>query len=563
MSDDKHSFRDSLLIHLRDSRTNAYTLDNIKGLGELADSWLYRNVLSFDDLVSAWLRIRTKSGKLERFTLSPAQQQLSNNWGARNIVLKARQLGITTYVAARFFIHTITHAGTLSVQVAHDQDAAEEIFQIVHRFVENLPPGVRRELRTSRSNVRQIVFPGLDSEYRVETAADPNAGRGLTIQNLHCSEVARWTGDPADTLASLRAAVPPAGSTIVLESTPNGAAGAFYSEWNTAAETGYVQHFFPWWIDPNYLGRGRPPEKFTDEEKALIDAHGLSRQQIAFRRHIRSNFRGLAVQEFAEDPVSCFRASGECVFDLDAIEARLKELVAPAATRDSGRVQIFFPPQATAEYVIGVDPAGGGVEGDYACAQIVERASGMQCAELHAHLTPQELASQVAALAREYNQALVAVERNNHGHAVLAYLDTSEHYDNIFFQSQAGRNISQGSVSGSVRGSVRGCPTLVAHGQGGIPPGASPGWLTTAASRPRIIEQLAAFLANDAHLLHSRGLLEECRTFVRDETGFAAAASGSHDDRVLAMAIALEVRSLTAGRAKRRVPQAKASAAHA
>jgi hypothetical protein len=280
-----------------------------------------------------------------------------------------------------------------------------------------------------------------------------------------------------------------------------------------------------------------------------MTAHSLTSSQIAFRRQIRSNFRGLAVQEFAEDPVSCFRASGECVFDLNAIEARLKELVAPAATRDSGRLQIFFPPQASAEYVIGVDPAGGGVEGDYACAQIVERASGMQCAELHAHLTPQELASQVASLAREYNQALVAIERNNHGHAVLAYLDTSEHYDNIFFQSQTGRNISHASASAAQR-------------QGGIPPGASPGWLTTAASRPRIIEQLAAFLSNDAHLLHSRGLLEECRTFVRDETGFAAAASGSHDDRVLAMAIALEVRALTAGRSKRKVPQPKALAAH-
>ena len=44
---------------------------------------------------------------------------------------------------------------------------------------------------TSRSNVRQIVFPRLDSEYRVE-AADANAGRGMTIHNLHCSEVSRW-----------------------------------------------------------------------------------------------------------------------------------------------------------------------------------------------------------------------------------------------------------------------------------------------------------------------------------------------------------------------------------
>jgi hypothetical protein len=71
----------------------------------------------------------------------------------------------------------------------------------------------------------------------VETAADPNAGRGLTIHNLHCSEVARWPRDALETLASLRAAVPPSGE-VVLESTPNGAGGRFYEEWELAEENG-------------------------------------------------------------------------------------------------------------------------------------------------------------------------------------------------------------------------------------------------------------------------------------------------------------------------------------
>ena len=82
----------------------------------------------------------------------------------------------------------------------------------------------------------------------------------------------------------------------------------------------------------------------------------------------------------------------------------------------------YFPPQPGKDYIIGVDPAGGGSEGDYACAQVIDRASGMQCAELRGHLTPAELASRVAILSRDYNMALVAVERNNHGHAVLGHL---------------------------------------------------------------------------------------------------------------------------------------------
>jgi len=191
-----------------------------------------------DLLVEALLRVRSKSRRLIRLRPNRAQIEFSRNHSKRSIVLKARQLGITTYVAARFFVQTITQPGTVTVQVAHDQESAEEIFKIVHRFWENLPEGMRDgALMTSRANIRQIVFPRLDSEYRVATAADANAGRGMTIHNLHCSEVSRWPRNVEDTLASLRSAVPEDGE-IVLESTPNGAGGIFYEEWQRAGETG-------------------------------------------------------------------------------------------------------------------------------------------------------------------------------------------------------------------------------------------------------------------------------------------------------------------------------------
>ncbi len=124
-------------------------------------------------LMEGLLKIRDKNGRLHKLQLNRAQQDLERTSTNRNIVLKARQLGVTTYVAARFFINCITREGTLSVQVAHDQRSAEEIFRIVHRFLDNLPEPLRKgALVTSRANVRQIVFPVFDSEYRVETAAD-------------------------------------------------------------------------------------------------------------------------------------------------------------------------------------------------------------------------------------------------------------------------------------------------------------------------------------------------------------------------------------------------------
>ena len=457
-------------------------------------------------LMQSLLRIRNRAGALAPLALTRAQIELARNRSSRKIILKARQLGATTWVAARFFLRTITHPGTLTVQVAHDQESAEEIFKIVHRFLENLPEPMRLgPLRTSRANVRQIVFPELDSEYRVATAADPNAGRGLTIQNLHCSEVARWPRHAAATLASLRAAVPANGE-IVLESTPNGAAGCFYDEWQRAAESGYSRHFFPWWHEPAYQ-LDADPHPLTAEEIELAQRHGLSSRQIAYRRDLQSSFRGLAPQEFCEDAASCFLASGECVFDLEVIEKRLEFAAQQyCEQRENGALCVWYPATASRQYIIGVDPAGGGSEGDYSCAQVIDRATGLQCAELRGHFPPQDLARRVTALAVEYNHAQLIIERNNHGHAVLAYLSTTRRYENLYCK------------------------------------GGDPGWVTTTFTRPLMLESFASALSEASSGMNSRTLLEECKTFVRRDNGSAGAAPGAHDDCIVAMAIALAVR---------------------
>ncbi len=472
-------------------------------------------------MIARQLKVRDKRGKLRFLFLNRAQKEYARRCRKHNIVLKARQLGITTYVAARFFNHTMTHPGTLSVQVAHDQQAAEEIFRIVHRFVENLPAPLRKGvLRTSRANVRQIVFPCIDSEYRVETAADPNAGRGLTIQNLHCSEVARWPRDAAATLASLRAAVPPDGE-IVLESTPDGACGCFYDEWVRARQTGYTRHFFPWWWEPTYRREVKIMD-FTETELELMLKHRLDAGQIAFRREMRANFGSRMAEEYAEDPESCFMASGDCIFDVEVIDRRMREQRTIVEQRNNATMLVFFPAitgdngAMPKEYIIGVDPSGGGSDGDYACAQVIERSSGMQCAELQGHFAPADLAARVALIGREYNHALIAVERNNHGYAVLASLTLHEGYNNVYHQ------------------------------------GNQAGWLTSAASRPRMLENFAATLTNAPFLFSSTRLLEECRTFVRHPDGSASAANGTHDDLVMSMAVAQAVRAEVAPNAARK-----------
>ena len=462
-----------------------------------------------DNWIEEHLKIRTKAGTIVPFKLNAAQREYSRvaleRGAKKNIVLKARQLGMTTYIAARLFVQTISHEGMLTMLVAHNRDAAEEIFRIVHRFWNNLADELRTgALKTSHSSARELVFPALDSEFTV-TSADDNAGRGRTIQNLHCTEVSRWGNDAEEALVSLRAALVPQGE-IVLESTANGAWGQFYQEWQQADETGYVRHFFPWWFEESYVSDVGPGFELTEDEKALADLHELSNRQIAWRRSQWAAMRGLAKQEFAEDATTCFKATGECAFELDSIEEALLKAVPPVATEDNHALLTWLPPQPGREYVIGVDPAGGGVDGDYSCAEVIDREWGMQCAELHGHFNPMELAKKVADLGNRYNLAQVAVESNNHGGSVLADLNNLG-YLNIY------------------RGE---------YGEG---------WLTSAKSRPPMIENLGWALLRDAGLFRSERFLNECRTFVRQKNGIPAAAQGSHDDCVMAMAIGWAVRA--------------------
>jgi hypothetical protein len=280
---------------------------------------------------------------------------------------------------------------------------------------------------------------------------------------------------------------------------------------------GYLQHFFPWWWEGTYRSEVGPGFEMTPEEAELARVNGLTVEQIAWRRQQWASLRGLAPQEFAEDAVGCFRASGECVFELEIVDKALADAREPLERKDNGRLAMWMPPRPGRRYVIGVDPAGGGVKGDYTCAQVIDRKTGMQCAEMHGHFSHKETATKSVELAKLYNSALIAVERNNHGSGVLAHLERSDYHE---IYQEKGWN----------------------------------GWLTSAVSRPAMVERLIAVLMENPELFPSARLWNECRTFVRTASGRPEAAPGAHDDCVMALGIALAVREETAGeKAKEKV----------
>ena len=100
-----------------------------------------------------WLRVRDRQGKLRPLMANAAQRAFELQRGRQNIVLKARQMGMTTWIAGQFFLQTMMQPGVLTVQVAHTREAAEGIFAVVQRMWANLPEDLREgPLRRSKAN---------------------------------------------------------------------------------------------------------------------------------------------------------------------------------------------------------------------------------------------------------------------------------------------------------------------------------------------------------------------------------------------------------------------------
>ena len=173
------------------------------------------------------LLIRPKSGGLEPLVFNNAQlelhrrleEQLAKTGKVRAIVLKARQLGISTAIAARFLKKTIQTPGIRTIIIAHTRPASGNLFKMIKRYIENMPPDVKPSIGTA--NQQELSFDRVDSGYAVAVATDEGAGRSDTAQLLHGSECAFWA-DMQEQLSALLQTVPRLpGSEVILESTGN------------------------------------------------------------------------------------------------------------------------------------------------------------------------------------------------------------------------------------------------------------------------------------------------------------------------------------------------------
>src|SRR6266566_8084260 len=210
-------------------------LDNL--IGEGAHATRLRSDLPY--FAETALKLRAKDGPLAPFTFNPAQaklhalieEQKAKTGRVRVIILKARQVGVSTYVAARFYHQTINRPGLRCIIIGHERRASSNLFQMVKRFHDHLPDELRPSV--GASNAEELIFDRLDSGYLVSVASSEGTGRSATAQLLHASEAAFWDDLPIQ-MASLMQTVPDLDATeIAIESTANGF-NDFHSLWRKA-----------------------------------------------------------------------------------------------------------------------------------------------------------------------------------------------------------------------------------------------------------------------------------------------------------------------------------------
>jgi hypothetical protein len=477
------------------------------------------------------LWLRTKERAVAPFLLNRPQRDYYHQRTSRNLILKARQLGFTTLTCGLFFADTLLNPNTDSAVVGHDADSSQRIFQIVHLFQQRLPETEKQEIgRPHILNRREIYWPKLNSRFYVGTAGSLTFGRGQTINNLLCSEFAYWP-KPEEALIALTEALTPKGR-VVVESTANGTGGHFHETWVAAraGENGFRPHFYAWWWAPEYRLLGPPLGELTKEEQQLKQLHDLDDDQLRWRRAKTRELRDRFAQEYPEDDVTCFLASNRGCFDLRALaEAGMRIAGEPQpehvlSLRDRSGQSLAISParlfiwrraEAGHSYVVGSDTGEGLAHSDPSAACVLDETSGEQVAELQGRVSPERFARLLDALGRYYHEAHLGVERNGHGHSVLNTLMHTTHYPALYHHTD--------------------------YDQSGLQE-RRPGWPTSQKTKPIMIDDLAAAIAGGHLLIHSAELVDECRSFVTMDNGSTGAQPGRHDDRVVAAAIAWQVR---------------------
>lgn len=458
------------------------------------------------------------------------------------LVLKGRQQGFTTLVTAYQLSCSILSRNFQGFTLADKSDNAETIFQNKAKFPHmQLPEDLKPTEKFN--NRKQLLFSELNSSWAVDTATK-DVGRSRTVNFFHGSECAFWK----DGISPIQGALGEAftkNCIKIYESTANG-----YNDYQKMWASGvHINCFYEWWKTPEY--RLSFPSKETKKEflafipskndwinerlQWLMNEKHLDAEQLFWywNKYEKYLDKDLIKQEYPCSPEEAFLLSGKNVFDTEKLLAQLARIKKPLKVGyflydydgvkitnirwmndRNGYIRIYQLPNTPAitKYCIGGDTAGDG--SDYFTAHVLDARTGIQVASMRHQFDADQYTRQMYCLGKYYKDALIGIEANFDSYPI-------KELERIGYRNQYVREAVD-DYTGRLEKRF--------------------GFKTTSLTRPTIISRLIEIVREHVERINDKDTLEELLTITRNEKGKIEAPEGLHDDEMMGLAIAYEIR---------------------
>ena len=406
-----------------------------------------------------------------------------------NVILKGRQLGISTITAAYICWMLLFYRDKNVLVIATKFQTAANLVKKVKSMMLYLPPWLRIASIKIDNRTSFVLTNG--SEVKASSTSG-DAGRSEALSLLVIDEAAHVEGLD-DLWTGLYPTLSTGGRCIAL-STPNGVGNWFHKTY-VEAESG-VNDFhpvnLPWHVHPE-----------RDQEWFIKETRNMSPRQIA------------------QELECSFNASGETVVRAEDLTRLDSGIVEPSYRVGFDRnLWLWEQYDDAATYLVVADVARGD-GADYSVFHIIKLETMEVIGEYQGKATLEQFASILDSTGREFGGAMLVVENNSLGISILEKLQ-DRLYPNLYF-------------------SIKGTHEYISEAQAESIANAVPGFTTSSKTRPLIIAKMEEFIRNQLITLYSSRIIGEFKTFIWNNNR-AQAMRSYNDDLVIALAIACWVK---------------------
>jgi hypothetical protein len=430
------------------------------------------------------------------FDLYPFQEDVLEDFKAYNksIVLKSRQLGISTLIAGYILWLMTFYSDKNVLVIATKQETAKNLVTKVRFANEALPSWLK--VPEVENNRLSLKLKNGSQVKAVSSASDSARSEALSL--LVVDECAFIDGIE-DIWISAQSTLSTGGQAILL-STPNGIGNFFHQTWVAAeaGENGFHTIKLKWDVHPER------DQAWRDDQTRLLGKHG-------------------AAQECDAD----FISSGNSVVDAEILQWYRDNLCKePIEKRGIEHAYwLWAYPEYSRQYAIIAD-VGRGDSTDYSAFHVFDLQKLEQVAEFRSKMPTKDYGKLLVAVATEWANALLIIENNNIGWATIQEVIDSG-YPNMFYSST---DLQYVDVEQQVSNKINRDEKKM-----------TPGFTVSPKNRPLIISKIEQYIRMKEVVIRSTRLIDELFTFVWNN-GRAEAARGYNDDLVMALGTMLWVR---------------------